>query len=631
MDDKTKTKMQMFEKDDDISEDSSSKDDGREREVWSRKIEYILSLVGYSVGLGNLWRFPYLCIRNGGGAFLIPFFFFLFLCGVPLYFMEICLGQYSGKSALVAWSSIAPLFKGIGFLMIIISGIVSWYYNLVITWVIYYLIHAFFPHIPWATCDNEWNTDTCIVSRADRLLMTNTTSLVNVSEMINGSTDGNAYNLTDTNSDNRTTLTYNTAAFEFWQYNVLKKSSGIEDLGEVQWHLVLCLFGAWLFTFLCLIKGIYSVGKVVYVTVILPYLLLTIFLIRGLTLDGATEGILFYLRPDFSRLLHFQVWLEAAVQVFFSLGPAWGSLITMSSYSKFKNNCLKDAMYGTLADGLSSFYAGFVVFSILGFMAHDAGLTMEEVSEAGPGLVFVAYPEAIMKLPLPHLWGVLFFLMLITVGIDSQFGMFETVSSGLVDSFPSQLKERKVQLTAALSVILFILGLPFTTQGGIYVFQLIDWYASTLCIVLGSFLECIVISWIYGAERFSRNISMMTGRSAPLVMRICWCIFTPLILLVVFLGNITQYGPPNTAQYTYPDYAAVVGNLFAIIPLLPIPILAVVQLFKEKGSIIQRVKHACEPDENWGPIEGGQFLKEYQYEGNVQKNMLINLIGDRNV
>ncbi|XP_069114116.1 sodium- and chloride-dependent glycine transporter 1-like isoform X1 [Argopecten irradians] len=625
-----KNQMSMCERDDETSDvssdDSSSKDEGRERDVWSRKIEYILSLVGYSVGLGNLWRFPYLCIRNGGGAFLIPFFFFLFLCGVPLYFMEICLGQYSGKSALVVWSSIAPLFKGIGFLMIIISGIVSWYYNLVITWVIYYLIHAFFPNIPWASCDKSWNTDKCIVSRADRLLMTNTTSTANLTGIIDG--DVSSYNSTGNLTAD---LTYNTAAFEFWQFNVLKKSSGIEELGEIQWHLVLCLFGAWLLTFLCLIKGIYSVGKVVYVTVLLPYVLLTIFLIRGLTLDGAAEGILFYLRADFSRLLHFQVWLEAAVQVFFSLGPAWGSLITMSSYSKFKNNCLKDAMYGTLADGLSSFYAGFVVFSILGFMAHDAGLTMEEVSEAGPGLVFVAYPEAIMKLPLPHLWGVLFFVMLLTVGIDSQFGMFETVSSGLVDSFPSLLKTKKIQLTAALSVILFILGLPFATQGGIYIFQLIDWYASSLCIVLGSFLECIVISWIYGAERFSQNILIMTGRPAPMVMRICWCVLTPLILLVVFFGNVTQYGPPNTALYTYPDYAAVIGNIFAILPILPIPIFAVVGLLKGNGPFVQRIKKSSEPDEDWGPVEGRQFHKDYQYEGNVQKNMLINLVGDRNV
>lgn len=140
------------------------------------------------------------------------------------------------------------------------------------------------------------------------------------------------------------------------------------------------------------------------------------------------------------------------MQVFYSLGPAWGGLITMSSYNRFNNKCMKDAWYGTLADGLTSFYAGFVVFSILGFMAKDVGLTMEEISKSasGPGLVFVAYPEALTRLPMPHLWGVLFFLMLITVGVDSQFGMFETVSSGLADRFPKLLNSRKVLTTACL-------------------------------------------------------------------------------------------------------------------------------------------------------------------------------------
>lgn len=228
-----------------------------------------------------------------------------------------------------------------------------------------------------------------------------------------------------------------------------------------------------------------------------------------------------------------KVWMEAGMQVFYSLGPAWGGLITMSSYNRFNNKCMKDAWYGTLADGLTSFYAGFVVFSILGFMAKDVGLTMEEISKSasGPGLVFVAYPEALTKLPMPHLWGVLFFLMLITVGVDSQFGMFETVSSGLADRFPKLLNSRKVLTTACLCVFLFVFGIPFTTNGGVYLFQLIDWYASSFCITFGSFLECIIISWIYGAERYSRDIEMMIGRPMPILMRISLCVVTPIVML----------------------------------------------------------------------------------------------------
>ncbi|XP_048765155.1 sodium- and chloride-dependent glycine transporter 1-like [Ostrea edulis] len=602
----------------------------QDRPVWSRKIEYLLSLFGYCVGLGNIWRFPYLCMRNGGGAFLIPFFLLLFSSGVPLYFLEVSLGQFTGKSPLVVWS-ISPLFEGLGWLMMTISFVVAWYYNTVMAWVIYYFVHSFYPKIPWATCDNWWNTDQCIVSQKERLVLNESFALMNQSiaaTAINQSEAVYSFNASQLNQS----LTYTTAAFEFWQHNVLRRSDGIEDLGSVQWHLVLVLLVAWILTFVCLIKGIHSVGKVVYVTVPFPYILLTIILIRGLMLDGAVDGIIFYLKPDFTKLLQFQVWMEAGIQVFYSLGPAWGGLITMSSYSKFNNNCMKDAWYGTLADGLTSFYAGFVVFSILGFMAHDVGMTVEEVSKSasGPGLAFVAYPEAITRLPMPHLWGVLFFLMLITIGLDSQFGMFETVASGFADKFPKQLNSRKIQTSAILCVLLFVLGIPFTTNGGIYVFQLIDWYAATFCITFASFLECVVISWVYGAERFNRDIELMIGRRIPLAMRISWCIVTPIFMLVIFLSSVIMYSPPNSATYTYPDFAIGIGQFFAVLPLLPIPVMMVWKLIRSKGTLVQRIKNLARPDSDWGPNSKRhwQTYKMYEYKGGLINRIKVNLLGD---
>ncbi|XP_062607423.1 sodium- and chloride-dependent glycine transporter 1-like [Saccostrea cucullata] len=608
------------------SENSSPQD----RPVWNRKIEYLLSLFGYSVGLGNIWRFPYLCMRNGGGAFLIPFFILLFFCGVPLYFLEVSLGQFTGKSPVVVWS-ISPLFTGLGWLMMIISLVVSWYYNTVIAWVIYYFVHSFFPNIPWATCDNWWNTEKCIVSLKDRSSLNNSLLSMNQSlaeAVISQNESLYSFNVSYASQN----LTYNTAAYEFWEYNVLRRSDGIEQPGSVQWHLVLVLFASWVLTFLCLLKGVHSVGKVVYVTVTFPYILLTVILIRGLTLDGATDGILFYLKPDFSKVLNFQVWVEAGMQVFFSLGPAWGGLITMSSFNKFNNKCMKDAWYGTLADGLTSFYAGFVVFSVLGFMAHDVGMTMEEISKSatGPGLVFIAYPEALTKLPMPHLWGVLFFLMLITVGVDSQFGMFETVASGLADIFPKQLNSRKIQTTAILCVVLFLLGIPFTTNGGVFIFQLIDWYASTFCIMFGSFLECVVIAWIYGAEHFSKDIELMIGRSVPLLMRISWCIVTPLFMLMLFLMSVIMYAPPNSSSYTYPDFAIGIGQFFAILPLLPIPVLMIWKLLRSKGPFIKRIKTLARPDSSWGPNSKRhwQTYKMYEYKGGLINRIKVNLLGD---
>ncbi|KAK3085594.1 hypothetical protein FSP39_005831 [Pinctada imbricata] len=506
----------------------STKPTSNERAVWDRKIEYLLSILGYCVGLGNLYRFPYLVAKHGGGAFLVPYAIFLFLCGLPLFMLEVSIGQFSGKSPVVVWS-ISPFFRGLGFLMMCVSGLVSWYYNTIMAWTIYFFVHSFFPSIPWSSCDNWWNTDICITRRG--LLKGLNETAVNINNTFQTTTLG----VVIANSSK-----YSTAAYEFWEYNVLRRSAGIDYMGSVQWHLVAVMAGAWLLTCLCLVKGVHSVGKVVYVTVTLPYILFTVLLIRGLTLEGSLDGIIHYVKPSFHDMFKFGAWRDAATQVFFSLGPMWGGIITMSSYNKFHNKCIRDAIYGTIADGLTSFYAGFVIFALLGVIVHDSGLTMDDIPISGPELLFIVYPEILASMPLPNVWSVLFFLMLLTVGIDSQFGMLETVSSGLIDAFPERLGKRRVLTTTVLCLGFFVLSMPYTTNGGYYLLQLMDWYASAFCVMLGAFLECIVVAWVYGAERFSRDIELMTGAGVGMIVRFAWCIITPLIMIYIY-------------KYKYPD------------------------------------------------------------------------------
>ncbi|XP_055956918.1 sodium-dependent proline transporter [Patella vulgata] len=187
----------------------------------------------------------------------------------------------------------------------------------------------------------------------------------------------------------------------------------------MQWHLVLALIAAWVSIFLCIVKGVKSVGKVVYVTATFPYVIIVILFVRAVTLPGAIKGIEFYLIPDFSKLVDLQMWTEALLQLFFSLGMGWGGFITMASYNKFNNNILRDTViYCVIGEG-TSILAGFVVFSVLGFMSYETGLEIVDIIRTGPGLAFIAYPEALSQLPLPQLWAVLFFLMLLLVALDT--------------------------------------------------------------------------------------------------------------------------------------------------------------------------------------------------------------------
>uniref|UniRef100_A0A673K4F0 Transporter n=1 Tax=Sinocyclocheilus rhinocerous TaxID=307959 RepID=A0A673K4F0_9TELE len=131
-----------------------------ERQTWSRQMDFIMSCVGFAVGLGNVWRFPYLCYKNGGGVFLIPYLLMVFVGGVPVFFLEIALGQFMKQGGVASWN-IAPLFKGLGLASMVIVFFCNTYYIMVLVWGLYFLAHSFTSPLPWATCGHEWNTVNC--------------------------------------------------------------------------------------------------------------------------------------------------------------------------------------------------------------------------------------------------------------------------------------------------------------------------------------------------------------------------------------------------------------------------------------------------------------------------------------
>ncbi|XP_067651013.1 sodium- and chloride-dependent glycine transporter 2-like [Haliotis asinina] len=576
-----------------------------ERSSWSNQMDFFLSLAGYSVGVGNLWRFPYFCNRNGGGAFLIPYLVCLVLVGLPLFFLEIAIGQFSGRGALHVWS-ICPLFKGLGYVMSIASFICSFYFNLIIAWVLYYLAMSFYPVLPWTTCSNWWNTPACTTWDSEAVSVNTTTAntsvVYNVSQVDALTTYWTISTHPSSSSSSSSSNVSSSAAEEFWMYNTLRVSAGLHDMGGIQWHMALALFAAWLLIFLCLIRGVKSVGKVVYVTAILPYLLLTLILIRAVTLPGAVQGIIYYIKPDFSRLTDVQVWLEAMLQMFYSLGVTWGGLHTMASYNKFSNNCYRDTVIITFLSEGTSFYAGFAIFSVLGFMAENKGVHESEVVKAGPGLGFVTYPDALAQLPLPQLWAVIFFIMLVTVGVDSEFATFETAVTALIDTFPHHLNKRRSLVTGIACIFCFIVGLVLATKGGIYVFVLIDWYVATFSLLVVAIMECAILGWIYGADRFSRDIEIMLGRRPPVYMKIFWCFISPFLMTVTLVLTVVHYDAPTFGDYVYPAYGLAIGFVIGLATIVPVPICMAQELLKAKGTFVGRLRTCLNPDSTWGPV-----------------------------
>ncbi|XP_055359534.1 sodium- and chloride-dependent GABA transporter 3-like [Betta splendens] len=550
-----------------------------ERGRWASKREYILVVAGNVIGLGNVWRFPYLCYKNGGGAFLVPYTALALVCGIPLFLLESSCGQYTQEGFITCWRKLCPLAEGIGYGFFIMK-LYDFSYILIQVWALFYLAFSFRSQLPWAHCDNTWNTVNCLglqISSSNLTSQANTTS----------------------------------AATEFWERRMLGMSSGIEQLGSVRWELALCLLACWVFCYFCIWKGVRSSGKVAYFTATFPYVMLLILLIRGLTLPGAWEGIYFYLYPEVHRLANLEVWLEAGSQIFFSYSLTIGTLNVLSSYNDYNNNCYKDCFWLCLLNSGTSFVAGFVVFSVLGFMAQKQGVSVDNVAESGPGLAFIAYPQATALMPLPQFWTVCFFLMLILLSVDTHFVTVECVITSVSDLFPKLFRARMRNEIFVLVICssFFLIHLILVTEGGIYVFQLIDYYACTrACQDFMTVCQSLAVCWVFGTDRFLIIIEDMTSHRPPAFFKLCWKYVVPLLTLVSFILYLVDYKHLRiNDSYVYPDWAYALGWAMMLSSVLMVPLWAAGKMWRTPGTLRERLTILCRPiDDPARPVENGK-------------------------
>ncbi|XP_038835629.1 sodium- and chloride-dependent GABA transporter 2-like isoform X4 [Salvelinus namaycush] len=495
------------------------------RGQWASKAEFLLAVAGQIIGLGNVWRFPYLCYKNGGGVFFVPYLLFLVLCGVPLFLMETSLGQYTSLGGVSAWRSICPLFGGLGFAsqVMILHGCV--YYIVVLAWALFYLVHSFQSELPWAHCNNTWNTDTCVLFDCQNL--TSGTSL----------------------PENATS-----PVIEFWEREVLQLSSGPDELGPVSWRLALCLLLVWVVCYFCVWKGVKSTGK---------------------------------------------VWMDAGTQIFFSYGICLGSLTALGSYNKYNNDCYKDCFSLCLLNSGTSFLAGFAIFSVLGFMAQEQGVDIADVAQSGPGLAFIAYPRAVAMMPLPQLWAVCFFLMIIMLGLDTQFVSLEALMTSVTDLYPTVIRRgyRRELLLLMVCVVCFLVGLVMVTPGGLYVFQIYDHYScSGASLLLLSIFQSVTVGWVYGPDRFNDNIKHMIGYSPLPFFKLCWRYLTPALCTATFVFSLVCWSPLSLGKgIVAPGWATALGWLLTLSSVSLLPLCALYALATTPGSLTQRFRRLCRP------------------------------------
>ncbi len=494
-------------------------DEEEEREMWPNRASFVLAAMGSAVGLGNVWRFPYYCYKFGGGAFLIPYFIALFTTGIPLMILEYSCGHKYRTSAPVAFAKINRKWGWVGWFALTMSLIVMLYYMVIMSWSLLYMFKSF---------NLSWGTDTS----------------------------------------------------DYFINDFLSRSSGPGSLGPWNWEIVFGLLIIWSIVYLIISKGVESVSKVVMLTVPLPFVLLIVLAVKGAMLEGSTAGLEYYLKPDLSRIGEVDIWLAAYGQIFFTLSLAQGVMIAYSSYLPKNSDITNNAHLVSFMDIGTSFLAGFAVFSVIGYLAVTQGEDVSSVvSDGGAGLAFVVYPAAINQM---GWWakpiGVLFFITLLTLGIDSGFAMVEAFVAGMKDI---GLDSKKV-LIGTISFG-FIGGLIFTTGGGLHWLQIIDHFLNDFGLISIGILECLIVGHMLGAEKIMEHTNKVSEMQVGMGWYYSIKYLTPMILVAIIFVKLTEI---SEGFEGYPAWALWVGAA-----MLPVSIITSMYLAGKVNAMLDEQEY----------------------------------------
>ncbi len=448
------------------------------REQWNTKLGFILAAIGSAVGLGNLWRFPYIAGTNGGGAFIFPYLFAILTAGIPILILEYTMGKTYKSGAPGTFARINRKFEALGWFQVLISFLIMVYYFAIVVWVICYIGYSF-------GC--QWGDDTA----------------------------GFLYN------------------------DVLQISAGITEIGGLKTHLILPFLVVWAIVAFVMYRGI-NKGIDLACKICLPILLLctVIIVIRGITLPGAIDGLAYMFTPDWSAIANPDVWVAAYGQVFFSLSIAFAIMISYSSYLPKETDVVNTAFLTACTNHGYEIFAGIGIFSIVGYMAHMQGVGVEEVASSGIGLAFVVFPTAISTLPgLNTLFGVLFFVCLFTAGLTSLISIIQSVITGVQDKW--EMTHNKA--TTVVLVPAFIISFLFITGAGLYFLDLADFIANNIGIVASGVIEVILIGWFFRPEKLRQAANEFSNFSIGKWWTWCLKIITVVVLGYTTISNLVGY------------------------------------------------------------------------------------------
>lgn len=442
-----------------------------DRDSFGSRFGVIAATAGSAIGLGNIWRFPYVAGENGGAAFLIIYLGFVLLIGIPVMLSEFTIGRSAQRNAFGSFRKLAPgrPWYLIGMMGVVAAFMILAFYTAVAGWTLEYIFQS----------------------------------------IINGFEGLSSQQLND-------------MYFSF--------------IGS-PWRPLLWFFVFMSFTALIIMSGVQK-GIEKYTKILMPVLLLllVVLVVRAVTLPGASGGISFLFKPDFSKITTSTI-LEALGQAFFSLSIGMGTLVTYGSYIQKKDNLGSTAVSVAFADTFIAILAGLAIFPAVFAFNIEPG--------SGEGLVYITLPNIFQQMPGGYFFSLMFFVLLGVAALTSTISVLEVIVAFFVEELRLGRKAATLLATSSVSILGVMCVLSTSSMAdvklfGFTVFDLMNFTSANILLPLGGFFIVIFVAWYYGREKAGNELSndgKLKTRYLPFYMFIIKYL-APLAIAFIFLQGV---------------------------------------------------------------------------------------------
>lgn len=448
-----------------------------EKQKWESNLNFLLAMIGSAVGLGNIWRYPYVAYTNGGGAFLVPYIVSIICMGIPLLFFEYGTGYTfkTGMGKIVR--TINRKYEYIGWFMLTSTFLILSYYCTVVAWDVIYL--------PLSLVKG-W-----------------------------GSNPDGFFN------------------------NVVLEAGNPGGLFHIAVYVLIAMLILWfVMWFISHRKLNDGVGRFNKIFIPLLFVMMIIIVLYAVTLPGAGLGIWTLLTPDFAKITDLRIWLSAFGQILFSLSVGMCISVAYASYLPEGTNITKNALIVAISNCSFEVFTAIGVFGILGFMSTSSGVPIDQLVTQGTGLAFVAFPQIFNVMGIAgYIIGPLFFSCLLFAGLTSNISVIEPLALSLTEKFNFN-RSRSVTVTCIAG---FIISLMFSTSLGGTLLGIFDTFANNFGVVLNVVIEIVLIAWIYGLDNILENVNkhatfLKLGSKYKVLLKYV----LPVIIFIIWITGVTQ-------------------------------------------------------------------------------------------